>query len=86
MATTPKGPPVGVVRGSDVQYLACPQSKSLYKAGDPAPKGKPKVPNELQAFLPRQEGPAVGTTVIVKAQSASHQALISAEIDRVQHF
>ena len=28
----------------------------------------------------------MGSTIIVKAQSASHQALILAEMERVQHF
>ena len=64
----------------------CPQSKSLYKASDPLPKGRPSVPDELQAFLPKSAGPAIGSTVIVKAQTAPHQMLILAEIDRVQHL
>ena len=79
MAMPPKAPPPYVGRGGDKQYLVCPQSKSFYKASDPLPKGRPSVPDELQAFLPKSAGPAIGSTVIVKAQTAPHQMLILAE-------
>ena len=86
MAVPPKVAPTPAGRGEEEQYLVCPHSRVLFKASDPPPKGRPSVPDELQAFLPKHAGPTIGSTVIVKAQTAPQQMLILAEIERVKHM